>query len=146
MHVEDAIPADSPSTPRRWARPVVARTVAAYEERVPASTTQRQFALEAGVARTTLQYWLARKDALDADPAVIAFFESPEGLAVLHRIVGAAHMAFTQVGPCGIRLVSMFLELVTLTDSWPPHLEPSRGSRPPCKRRSSRSAASHERT
>jgi len=66
------------------------------------------------VARTTLQYWLARKKGLDAHPAVVAFFESPEGLAVLHAIVTAAHFAFTQVGPCGIRCLCLFLQMSRL--------------------------------
>jgi hypothetical protein len=111
MHEEDATPDAQPSKPRRWRRPVIAQTMAAYEASVPALCSQRQFALEACVPRTTLQYWRSRKDSLDASPLVIAFFESPEGLALLHRIVGALHTVFTQVGPCGIRLVSLFLEL-----------------------------------
>jgi hypothetical protein len=45
---------------------------------------------------------------------VIAFFESPVGLAFLHRLVIAAHFVFTQVGPCGIRLVCLFLTLSRL--------------------------------
>jgi hypothetical protein len=51
---------------------------------------------------------------IDADPEVVAFFESPVGLAFLHRLVIAAHLTFTQVGPCGIRLICQFLELSKL--------------------------------
>lgn len=111
MSEEHAIP-DEPSSPqRRWPRPSVASTLTSYEVRVPGELSQRQFALEADVARTTLQYWIERKQSLAASPIVIAFFESPEGLALLHRIMGAVHLVFTHVGPCGVDLVSRFLEL-----------------------------------
>jgi hypothetical protein len=45
------------------------------------------------------------------DPAVTAFFGSPAGVAFLHRLVLAAHFVMTLVGPCGIRLVCLLLEL-----------------------------------
>src|SRR5262249_19975979 len=54
------------------------------------------------------------KATIDADPTVVAFFESPVGLAFLHRLVIATHLVFTQVGPCGIRLVCEFLVLSQL--------------------------------
>jgi hypothetical protein len=111
MSDADATPDLEPSKQRRWQRGAVATTLSSYEQAVPATSSQRQFALDASVPRTTLQYWLARKETLDASPAVIAFFESPEGVAFLHRVVGALHTVFTQVGPCGVRLVSLFLDL-----------------------------------
>lgn len=111
MSEEHAIPAEPSSPQRRWPRPSVATTLTSYEASVPGQRSQRQFALEVEVPRTTLQYWITRKQSLDASPIVIAFFESPEGLAVLHRIIGSVHMVFTQVGPCGVDLVSLFLEL-----------------------------------
>jgi hypothetical protein len=42
---------------------------------------------------------------------VIAFFQSPPGLAFLHRLVVALHQAFTEVGACGIRLICLLLNL-----------------------------------
>ena len=72
-------------------------------------SSQRAFAQQAGVPRSTLQHWLQRKKNLDADPALVAFFESPTGLAFLHRLVAACHLTFTQQGTCGIRLVGAFL-------------------------------------
>jgi len=99
--------------PRRDRTRVTAEVVA-FEATAHRAVSQRQFAKQRGVPRTTLQYWLLRKAAIDADPAVIAFFESPVGLAFLHRLVVAAHLIFTQVGPCGIRLVCQFLELSKL--------------------------------
>lgn len=98
----------------RWDRAAATSEVVAFEAIADRAISQRRFAKEHGVPRSTLQYWLSRKAAVDADPAVIAFFESPVGLAFLHRLVVAAHLIFTQVGPCGIRLICQFLELSKL--------------------------------
>jgi hypothetical protein len=89
--------------------------VAEFEAAQSSGTSQRAFAKEQGVPRTTLQHWLARKAGLDADPALIAFFESPVGLAFLHRLVVALLLVFCQLGPCGIRLVCQFLKLSGLS-------------------------------
>lgn len=67
-----------------------------------------------GIPRSTLQHWLKRRDGIDADPDLVGFFESPVGVAFLHRLVLAAHFVITMVGPCGIRLVCLFLELTGL--------------------------------
>src|SRR3954454_6913103 len=72
--------------------------------------SQRAFAQTTGVPRSTLQHWLKRKHELEADPALVAFFESPTGLAFLHRLVGACHLTFTPQGTGGIRLVCPFLQ------------------------------------
>src|SRR3954447_121988 len=89
-----------------WSRSHVAELVFQFEA---SHSSQRAFAQQVGIPRSTLQHWLKRKQTLDADPAVVAFFESPTGLAVLHRLVGACHLTFTQQGACGLRLVCEFL-------------------------------------
>jgi hypothetical protein len=71
----------------------------------------RQVAEEIGVARSTLQHWLQCKSAIDAAPELVEFFESPIGVAFLHRLVLAAHYVMTLAGPCGIRLVCLLLKL-----------------------------------
>lgn len=71
-------------------------------------------AAESGVARSTLYHWLARKEAIEASPAVRDFFVSPDGLAMLHRIVTAAQLVFVQAGGCGADRVGEFLELSQL--------------------------------
>jgi hypothetical protein len=103
------------TTPRRkhWGREVIAEAMSKLEEEPPV-VSQRQVAEELGLPRSTLQHWLERRDTLDADPAVVAFFESPAGAAFLHRLVVAAHLVMTLVGPCGIRQVCLFLELTGL--------------------------------
>jgi len=93
--------------------PITAEVVE-FEAAARQGISQRQFAQERGLPRSTLQYWLSRKAGIDAEPELIAFFESPVGLAFLHRLVIALHFVFTQVGPCGIRLVCLVLELSAL--------------------------------
>ena len=90
-----------------WCRRHVAELVFQFET---GPWSQRAFAQTTGVPRSTLQHWLKRKQDLDADPALVAFFESPTGLAFLHRLVGACHLTFTQQGMCGLRLVGEFLQ------------------------------------
>jgi hypothetical protein len=64
-----------------------------------------------GIPRSTLQHWLVRKEKIDADPDLVAFLETPAGVAFLHRLILAAHFVMTLLGPCGVRLVCLFLEL-----------------------------------
>ncbi len=99
---------------RRWDRSKTTAEVVEFEAACKRAISQRQFSQERGVPRSTLQHWLRRKGRIDAEPELIAFFESPLGLAFLHRLVIAAHYSFGQVGPCGIRLLCLFFELSAL--------------------------------
>jgi len=73
--------------------------------------SQRAIAEEIGIPRSTLQHWLARRQGIDADPDLVAFFESETGIAFLHRQILAAHFVITQLGPSGVRMVCLFMEL-----------------------------------
>ncbi len=75
------------------------------------SLSQRQLADEILIPRSTLQHWIKRKDAIDADPELVAFFESSVGVSFLHRQVLATHYVMTLLGSCGIRLLCEFFEL-----------------------------------
>lgn len=98
----------------RWNRMSTVTIMAEYEEARRRGSSQREFAEAVGVPRTTLQSWLARKDQLDEDPTLVAFFESPVGLAFLHRLVGALHFLFGQVSLNGVDLLCEFLRLARL--------------------------------
>jgi len=98
----------------RWKRDDVCRLVQGFEN-AKISSSQRQFSKETGVARTTLQYWLARKKTTDESPGLVAFFESPEGLAFIHRLITAAHLEFTKNGAASIHNISNFLKLSGLS-------------------------------
>jgi hypothetical protein len=73
-------------------------------------TSQRQFAKEEGLPRSTVQGWLQQKDSIEASRQEVAFFESPEGSQVLRRLVVAAHLVMSLLGACGVRLVCLFLQ------------------------------------
>ena len=77
-------------------------------------TAQRAFARDHDLPRSTLRHWLQRQQALDAPAEEVLFFESPAGLAFLHRLQVAAHLVFTQQGPAGLRLICLFLRLCRL--------------------------------
>jgi len=79
-------------------------------------TTFRGFSACNMVPKSTLNDWVHRKAALAAevDPVTANFLESPQGLALLHAVVLAAHFAFSFLGHAGIRRVTHFLELAGL--------------------------------
>lgn len=96
---------------RNWERVATAAHLHEYEGAREAGMSQREFSEQAGIPRSTLQHWLERKVGIDESPAVVAFFESPEGLAILHRVVLAAQFVIPLAGAGGIRTVCKFLEL-----------------------------------
>ncbi len=108
---EDSVAPVSLPLKGNWSRAEQAAKLAERE----ASQSQRQQARETGVARTTLQYWQQRQGNIEASAAVVTFFESPEGVEVLHQIVIAAQFVITLLGCGGVRLVCQFLELSGLS-------------------------------
>jgi hypothetical protein len=97
--------------PFRWSR---ADTAGAFDHfAAPDHSSQRQYAHDHDIPRSTLGYWLRRDTPADADP-VAAFFHSPAGAAFLRGIVLAAFVAFHQRGACGLRLIDSFLQLAQL--------------------------------
>ena len=95
---------------RQRGRQEVASNLVQFENIRP-KKSQREATKEMGIPRTSVQYWLKRRDALNASPVVKAFFESPEGLAVLHRLVMAARLVILSFANGSVRNVSLFLEL-----------------------------------
>ena len=78
--------------------------------------SQRQFARDNGLPRSTLGYWLRHHRPADADlePALVAFLDSPAGYRFLRRLVAALHLVFHLAGHAGLRPLSRFLELSQL--------------------------------
>ena len=103
---------------RRWARDTVAQKLDDFDKLDSPWTSQSQIAGAINVPRTTLQYWLHQRETLlqnSGQPSeIVGFFESPLGLAFLHRLVAAAHLVFVQANDCGIRNLCWFLELSQL--------------------------------
>jgi hypothetical protein len=94
--------------PFRWPRAAAAQAFDHFSKADPCS--QRRYASEHDVPRSTLGYWLRRDGLTDLDPTLVAFLRSCPGEAFLRRLVLAALTTFQLQGACGIRLVGTFLE------------------------------------
>jgi len=94
-----------------WEREETVSHVVAFEAAQYEGQSQRAFAMACGVPRTTLQHWLSRKQSLDSSPALVKFFESPEGLAFVHRLVIAIQFVITFIVGAGIRPVMEVIRL-----------------------------------
>ena len=98
----------------RWARDDVSIKIIDFQSRKE-KLSQREFAKETGVPRTTFQNWLARMNRINADPSMVAFFESPAGVHLLHILIQALHFEFTKIGCASIRNICNFLKLTQLS-------------------------------
>jgi hypothetical protein len=99
---------------RQWKREESVGHVAAFEVMASQTMSQRQYAREHDVPRTTLQHWLARKGSLDASATMVEWFESSQGLAFLHRLIIAVQFGMTYFSLGGLRGVQRVLELAGL--------------------------------
>jgi len=100
--------------PFRWSRRDAVAAVADFHDPDAGPRSQRQFAQQQGVPRSTLQHWLDQAQHPDLDPLLVAFFESPVGLTFLKQLLAAAHLVFHQAGPSGLRPLLTFFELAGL--------------------------------
>ncbi|MBI4869010.1 MAG: hypothetical protein HY816_18885 [Candidatus Wallbacteria bacterium] len=99
---------------KSWNRETATELLSEFQALRCHGWSQRQFADEQDVPRTTLQQWIDRTERIDAPPEVVAFFESPMGLDFLHRLVVAAHLVMNNMGACGLRMVALMLGLAGL--------------------------------
>ncbi len=99
---------------QHWDRLERAGLFAQYHDLQAQGVSQRQAAMTLEVPRSTLQAWEAYQESLDECPAVVGVFQSPPGLAFLHRLVLGIHLVCTEVGACGIRLMCLLLKLTGL--------------------------------
>src|ERR1700720_2729396 len=84
---------------------------------VQGGQTQESVAEQNNVPRTTLEHWIKRMKELKCqhDPEVTIFFESPAGIAFLHRLLIAALLVFHTSGGCGLSSFHNFLIMSTLS-------------------------------
>ena len=108
---QTSTPGQGPRTGRTRGRDQIAGHVLDFEKTRLNRPSQRQFSRRQGIPRSTLSGWLKQKQSIPAPADEVAFFESPAGLRVLHRIQVAAHLVMSLMGACGIRLVCQFLDL-----------------------------------
>lgn len=104
----------NPGSQPRWDRFERADLFEQYRTLRTQGVSERQAAKALHAPRTTLQAWRQWHDTLDICPHVAEFFQSGPGLAFLHRLVIAFHLACVEVGACGIRIVCLFLNLTGL--------------------------------
>jgi hypothetical protein len=97
-----------------WSRLETAQAFADFSNPFDTPISQRQYAQEHDIPRSTLGYWL-RSDFPDhLDPDLVRFFRRPAGLALLRRLVLALLLIFHHKNPVGLRPISDFLRLVEL--------------------------------
>jgi Family of unknown function (DUF6399) len=112
VSTNDATTTACPTTRPRYPRLATTQLLEDFrDQQQRCGTSARQFAKQQQLPRATLQAWLDRQRRLDLDPVVVQFFDSPVGLAFLHRLVAAAHLVFGLQGSAGIRLLSDFFRL-----------------------------------
>jgi hypothetical protein len=101
---------------KRWERAAQALQLQEAEAELADNEpgSHRHVAEPLGIPRSTLPYWQQRQEALEVTPAVVAFFESPAGRVLLHRLLIAAHVVITLLGSGGVRRVCVWLELTGL--------------------------------
>ena len=101
-------------------RLAAAKAVEQFERLDSAWTSCSRIAQDLGIPDSTLRHWLStrrqRMQSSQWPDRSVRFLESPDGLAVLHRVVTAAHLIFVQANNCGIRDLCAFLELSGLDE------------------------------
>jgi len=112
--LDSTIPAAQPTTPRHDRGSATKLQHDFRDQQQQLGTSARAFARQHQLPHSTLQSWLDRQRRLGLDPLAVRFFESPAGLAFVHRLLVAAHLVFTLQGPAGLRLLCRFLRLCQL--------------------------------
>jgi hypothetical protein len=102
--------------PFRWTRAETTQLRYDFQHPERAPRSQRQFARDRGLPRSTLGHWLRQHRPTDPalEPALVAFLDSPPGYRFLRRLVAALHLVFHLAGPAGIRPLTRFLQLSQL--------------------------------
>lgn len=108
-------PSDPRQDPdRRWARQHRAHTYADFSGPSHPPTSQRRYAQEHAIPRSTLGDWLRAPVPGGVEPQAVAFFRSPAGERFLRQLVLALLLVFRQHCPRGLRPLGLFLELCCL--------------------------------
>jgi len=107
-------PIDPHTDPFRWDDSTIAQAFDAFAH--PDHASQRQYAHDHGIPRSTLGSWLRDEsgDDPDPEPEVKTFFRSGVGRRFLRRLVLALFLVFLFGGACGLRRLSDFLHRTRL--------------------------------
>lgn len=101
-------------------RLVAAQAVEQFERLDSPRISRSEIARILQVPDSTLRHWIRTRRLRMRDsqwpPQSVQFLESSEGLALLRRLLTAAHLIFGQHNDCGIRNLCAFLELSGLDE------------------------------
>jgi hypothetical protein len=100
--------------PCRRSRQDQAQAYADFHDPFRPPCSQRDYAQQHSIPRSTLGDWLRQDDPPGVEPEVTAFFRSPPGQRFLRGLVLALHLVFRHLCPCGIRPLCLFLRLCGL--------------------------------
>ena len=98
----------------KFNRKSIANNVIEFQQIKKSSESFRKKAEELNVNLSTAQYWCDRVKDIPLPEDMISFFESSTGIDFLHRLVTALQYVMTEIGSCGIDLVSLVLKLSNL--------------------------------
>ncbi len=110
MTLHHSIDQATPNTDSfRWDQAITAQAYDHFSQSDHCS--QRQYAREHGISRTTLGDWLRddRFDNCSLDSEVIAVFRSASGLRFLRQLILALFLVFVFGAACGLRRLALFL-------------------------------------
>ena len=111
---QDQSKTTNPTPRRRYTRREVAGHVSSLRQAHKVSAmSERAMAREAGVPRSTMRHWVARRARFEAE-GVPAFFETEEGIEWCERLVTALLFVMSLRCPAGIRCICEVLELSKL--------------------------------
>ncbi len=110
------VTAESASRPESpyWSRFDTAQAFADFSDPFNRPFSQRRYAQQHGIPRSTLGDWLRQDFPAHLDPEFVSFFRCPAGLAFLRRLVLALLLVFHHRNACGLRQIGHFLEVVEL--------------------------------
>src|SRR2546421_584564 len=100
---------DTRPEPRYWSRLDTAQAVAAFADPFHPPFSQRQYAQQHDIPRSTVGHWLRKEFPDHLDKEVVCFFRCPQGLALLRRLVLALLLVFPHRNACGLRQIGYLL-------------------------------------
>jgi hypothetical protein len=103
---------DARQDPFRWERSAAAQAYADFADPFHPPPSQRQYAKDHDIPRSTLGDWQRRPAPEGVDPALTAFLRCPAGEAFLSRLILAVLLVFHKMNACGLRPISLFLHLL----------------------------------
>jgi hypothetical protein len=107
-------PTDTRPDPVSWSSLDAANAFADFSDPWEHPSSQRDYAQQHGIPRSTIGSWLRKIFPDHLHPDLVWFFRRPAGLAFLRRLVLSLLLTFHHKNACGLRQIGSFLEQVEL--------------------------------